>query len=37
MDWPAQFSDLNPIEHLWVYLKRQLVAYPTPSNEINDL
>ena len=37
MDWPAQFPDLNPIEHLWVHLKRQLAAYPTPFSGINDL
>ena len=37
MNWSAQSPDLNPIELLWVYLKRQLAAYPTPFSGINDL
>jgi hypothetical protein len=28
IDWPAQSPDLNPIEHLWDELKRQLRSRP---------
>ena len=30
MFWPAQSPDLNPIEDLWVFVKKQLKKYPTP-------
>jgi hypothetical protein len=30
LGWPAQSSDLNPIEHLWVHIKNKLKEYPTP-------
>src|SRR3984957_824308 len=37
MLWPAQSPDLNPIEHLWHYLKRKLGEYEYPPNSILEL
>ena len=28
MEWPAQSADLNIIENIWLYMKRELVKNP---------
>ncbi len=37
LDWPAQSPDLNPIQHLWDELERQLWAWPCHPTSVLDL
>ncbi|GFX63860.1 transposable element Tcb1 transposase [Trichonephila clavipes] len=37
MDWPAYSPDLNPIEHVWDMLGRQIVARQPPTTCLPEL
>ncbi|GFU86807.1 transposable element Tcb2 transposase [Trichonephila clavipes] len=37
MDWPARSPDLNPIEQVWDFLGRRLIARTLPSVTIREL
>ncbi|GBO05985.1 hypothetical protein AVEN_158293-1 [Araneus ventricosus] len=37
MEWPARSPDLNPIEHVWVMLGRQIAGRSVPLGTLHEL
>ena len=37
MEWSAQSQDLNPIENLWVIVKKKLGAFENPPKNVDHL